>query len=136
MLHLFFPKGLKPLLFNLGGQAVEARPVNVGRLKRTEGIASFVADRITLRLPLSLCHSCERGKMGRNWRRRFEYAELTAFHGEAACDYCREETAVGLFFAENEAYWQQHMAAQRSVDETRKRERQLYDKDRRYLIGT
>ena len=114
---------------------VRIAQTTLAKWRRTEGPASFLADMITLRKTLFLCYNCGKFKLGRNWRGVFDYEELTTFHGNSRCDYCREDGPVTLYLAADGKVWQEHEKSTRQIAETRKREQILYNKDRRFFIG-
>ena len=112
-----------------------ARALPVWKWRRTQGIASFVLDLIQLRKTLIFCYTCEY-KMPRRWESRYNYAFVKDFHGDgSACDYCRTQTTINMYCAVDGAYHQEMGKANRSIEETRARERQLYERDKRYFLG-
>lgn len=120
----------KPLILRTSATAcTEAQQTNVAKLRRKDGQASFVADLIALRKTLALCRHCADVKMPRNWRKCYSYEELTTFHGDSACDYCREDKPVALFLAGEGGYWQEYEQTRRMAAEVKKRERQLLEKN-------
>lgn len=117
------------------GGGVIARALPLFRWRRSDGLASMVRDLIALRKTLILCHSCE-GKMPRRWESRYNYAFVKGFHTEgSACDYCRVQTSANMYCASDGAYHQAMEKANKSVEETRARERAAYEKDRRFFLG-
>lgn len=125
----------KPLIFRTGEKTrTEAQKTDFAKWRRKDGLASMVADLIGLRKTLALCRYCSDTKMPRRWKQYYNYEELTTFHGVSPCDYCRQEKPVSLFLAGEGGYWQQHEYGQRVVAEVQKRERQLLEIDRRFII--
>jgi hypothetical protein len=114
-----------------------AKALPFHKWRRPDGLASMVRDLIALRKTLILCATCEH-KMPRRWELRYDYALVKGFHAEmAACDYCRNDfTATNMYCAVDGAYHQEMIRAQRSIQETRARERAAMARDRRFLIMT
>jgi hypothetical protein len=112
-----------------------ARALPLWQWRRTQGIATLVADLIQLRKTLILCHACEH-KMPRHWESRYNYAFVKGFHAEgSACDYCRTQTTVNMYCAVDGAYHQEMEQARRSVAETQARERLAYMRNKKYFLG-
>lgn len=117
------------------GGGVIARALPFWKWRRPDGLATMVRDLIALRKTLVLCHACER-KMPRRWTEKYDYAFVKGFHAEgSACDYCRALTSANMYCAVDGAYHQAMERMSRSIEETRARERALYEKDRRYFLG-
>ena len=117
------------------GGGVIARALPFFKWRRPDGLASMVCDIIALRKTLILCHSCE-GKMPRRWESRYNYNFVKGFHAEgSACDYCRAQTPTNMYCAVDGVYHQMMEKARKSVEETKARERGLYEKDRRFFLG-
>lgn len=103
--------------------------------RRTQGMATFLRDLIALRKPIALCASCE-AKMPRRWLDSTDYAFVKGFHAEGtACDYCRQLSSANLYHPVDGAYHQEMVAVNRMVEEVQARERALFNKDRRFLLG-
>lgn len=117
------------------GGTQEVRQTNIAKWRRKDGHASFLQDLVSLRKTLALCYHCANVRMPRKWQQVYNYEELTAFHGVNACDYCREEKSIALYLAGDEPYWQEYEKSMRHEAQVRKRERDLYNKDRRYFVG-
>ena len=116
-----------------GGMAMRAVPL--AKWRRPDGEAAFLANLIALRKTLVLCAGCE-NKMPRRWLDRVDYALVKAFSAEGTtCDYCRKPRPVNMYLPVDGKYHQELVQSQKSVDETRARQRELYNKDRRYLLG-
>lgn len=112
-----------------------ARALPFFRWRRPDGLASMVTDLVALRKTLILCASCEH-KMPVRWESRYNYSFVKGFHAEgSACDYCRAQTSVNMYCAVDGAYHQEMSKAQKSVRETRARERASYERDKRFFLG-
>lgn len=102
--------------------------------RRKDGLASFLRDRIALRKTLSLCNACL-VKMPRTWQQRYNYERVIHFHADdCGCDYCRETTSTTLFVAAEGDYHREWELTHNSVESTIKRDRQNFDKDRRFIL--
>ena len=117
------------------GGGVISRALPFWKWRRPDGLASMVRDLIALRKTLILCYSCE-SKMPRRWESRYNYNFVKGFHAEgSACDYCRAQTPANMYCAVDGAYYGEMEKAQKSVEETKARDRQLYERDKKYLVG-
>jgi hypothetical protein len=128
-------RGAKALFFNTPRGKTRAVETTLAKWRRKEGPASFIADLITLRKTLMLCYHCAKYRLPRNWTRLFDYEELTIYHGEGACDYCREDNSMSLFIAGEGDYWKAYEQGRRHEEEVRARQRAMFNKDKRFLIG-
>ena len=117
-----------------GGGAIK-RGLPLWKWRRKDGLASFLRDLISLRKTIVLCFGCEH-KMPRRWTEKYDYALIRGFHGEGAvCDYCRQHNTVNMYQTVMGKYHADWLVSERSVRETRERERAMFMKDRKYLIG-
>lgn len=117
------------------GPAEVKRSLPVFKWRRTQGMATFVRDLIDLRKPLILCSSCE-AKMPRRWESRYNYEFYKGYFAEcSACDWCRLRYAANMYLPVEGEYHQERVRVNKLVAEVEERERQLFLKDRRYLIG-
>ena len=117
------------------GDKAEASKVKLAKWRRKDGLASFIADMIALRKPLQICHFCAERRMPSRWRNQYNYEKFNMFRGgESACDYCREEKPLTLYMATDNELWRTIELGEKSVAETRKRERLQYERDSRYIL--
>jgi hypothetical protein len=82
------------------------KPVQPWRWKRRISNASWLEDMIQLQKTLALCRRCD-WAMPWMWKRKFHYAEMTAFHARGVCDRCRNEDAVSLYRSTDTAWYAQ-----------------------------
>lgn len=123
----------EPVPLQGGGEIKRGWPL--WKWRRKEGLATFLRDLIDLRKTIVLCYGCEH-KMPRRWTDKYDYALIRGFHGEdAVCDWCRHHNTVNMYQTVIGKYHENMLLMQRSVQETQERERQMFMKDRKFLIG-
>jgi len=116
------------------GYVAKALPLH--KWRRPDGLSSFLADMIALRKTLSLCHSCETGKMPRRWMDRYDYSFVRGFSIDlTACDLCRQHAACNMYVAVEGRYARQLDEERRLISALRERERRRLNEDSRYVIG-
>jgi hypothetical protein len=112
-----------------------ARALPLFKWRRKDGEATFFGDLMALRKPIALCKGCER-KMPYYWTSRYNYEFVKGYYAEmTACDYCRTEGSANFYHPVDGAYHQAMIHARKIVREVKARERAMYDRDRRYMIG-
>ena len=120
--------------FKSAAGAVFESVLPLHRWRRKDGLASFLTNMLELRKTISLCHSCER-KMPSKWLSRYNYVLVYGFSTDSTgCDYCRTVGSTNLYHAVEGPYAQEMARSLRSVAETQKRERQMLDKDPRWIL--
>ncbi len=73
--------------------------------------------------------------MPRKWQERYNYTLVKNFHADnTGCDYCRQETSTNLYVSTEGKYCQEMLLTEKSVRETKARERIQAERDRAMLF--
>jgi hypothetical protein len=112
--------------------AVVAR-IKSWTIRRKMADASWMWDLINLQRTLALCHGCATQKMPWRWQQKLHYQEMTRFHGDGHCDYCRQETAVSLYYSTDTPYFAQMDRDHQLANAAQERDRALVFDRRRVL---